>query len=177
MIKEIIKAVLVAAITALITSYIPEIVDAIRYRELPNIGGKWIGGFKEWCPEKDCPKPKGPGWRISIENLDIKQWGSRLSVSARTEDLRLRDWEASGRFRIPVLAATYVDKTPGVVSVGGYVLAGDPNYERFHGYWTGHDRDLNKIVTCPYFLLRERIPRQKIEAEEWLKQACFVATK
>lgn len=154
----------------------PDIIDSIRYRDLPKIHGEWTGLFKEWCPEKDR-KDTGK-WTVSVERLRIKQRGSRITADSLTEDLIPREWEAVGRYRIPVLTLIYVESKPGILSIGSYVLEHDLDYGKFKGYWTGYDRDLKRIITCPCVLIQGRADRKKIEDDtelrKWLQQQCVV---
>jgi hypothetical protein len=157
----------------------PNIIDAIRYRELPKFTGEWTGAFKEWCPQRDCKD--GERWVVSVERFEISQTGSRIKASALTEDLVPREWELVGRYRVPILTMTYIEKKPAIMSIGSYVLQNDPDCEKFLGYWTGYERDLRCLVTCPYILVRGRVDRKRIEnsqeVKDWLEQRCVVSPK
>lgn len=163
-------------IVGLFPGFGPALIDAVKSRELPDFSGDWTGAFKEWCAERNCPGKAG--WVENFDYLTLSQWGSRLSASIQTTAFTPREWETVGRYRIPVLSLTYVDKKPGVMSVGAIVLESDQQNEKFFGYWVGYDKDLRAIVTCPYMLVRGRVGRQKIyedaRAAPWIGQQCHV---
>jgi hypothetical protein len=173
---------LIGLVAGLFPGYGPVLVDAIKNRGLPDFSGQWTGVFKEWCPkgEKACP-PQGD-WIVSIEYLDIKQLGARVSGTADISDKALgdRQWEANGTYRAPLIVMTYVEKRPGLESAGSYVLKSHPDLDRFLGYWTGYSRSRSEILTCPYVLAKGRTTRQEVERTEdqaaWLQQRCTHAS-
>jgi hypothetical protein len=161
-------------VAGLFPGYGPIIIDAIVNRELPKISGKWTGEFKEWCPANECSPGK---WITSTERMELSQSGSRLSATVQLQsDGKPHEWEAAGRYRTSVLALSYIEKTPDFASVGAYVLERDKEAENFLGYWTGFDRHLNKLVTCPYVLVPDWVDRRKIESNTdlaaWLQKEC-----
>jgi hypothetical protein len=171
---------LIAAVAGSATTWLPLLVDSIKNRELPDFNGTWTARFKEWCP-------KGPGcqdadkWIVNTERWNISQTGSRVSASVSTDVISYRTWDLSGRYRSPVLSLTYVDPRPGVESVGAYVLRSDTERDKFRGYWSGYDRDLGTLVTCPLVLSKGAITGEALDADvvlrTWLEQTCVTAPK
>jgi hypothetical protein len=140
---------LFALVAGLFSGSGPAILDYIVNRETPNFSGKWTGEFKEWCVKGDEQCRDSSQWVKSLETVTISQWGSRVSGTAETRDANLGGHlKFSGRYRISVLAVTYVGQ-PGAPGAGACVLTSGREQEPLLGYWTGYDRDLKMLMTCP----------------------------
>lgn len=163
-------------ITSILTIYGPKVVDRYANREMPKLGGEWVGFNKEWCSTRNCKTD--PGWRESTETLKISQWGPGINATIETGSIEPRIWQADGNFRDPVLALSYVFHEPAVKSIGTYILRADAYYKRFLGYRVGYDKDLDAIVLCPYVLLKKGLTEQEQKDDavknDWLTQQCHV---
>jgi hypothetical protein len=138
----------------------------------PDISGAWTLVFKEFCPEQcgDVDAPDKPQFVIDRDKLALTQWGGYVRGSLRTHDVTDREWAVVGQYRGNTLTISYE-------AVGEYrkinpnsagtfvVMPQDSSNAILKGYWTGWDKDLNRIVSCPLIMTRDEAP-QSFSADE-----------